>query len=84
MNTLIGSNGCRNCKFWQAIKDGNQNGRPMGECRRYPPNAQMAMSAHGPVNVSTLPQTQPDFWCGEYQVQLTVETKENPFTSTQK
>ena len=57
---------CKNCIFWVGHPD---PGKPMGQCRRWPPSPTLSVSGLR----SYWPLVRPTDWCGEHATPVGVE-----------
>lgn len=56
---------CRDCMYWNEVRDAQGASTGGGQCRRYPPVPQALPNY--PLGVPSLfPLTGPEVWCGEY------------------
>lgn len=64
---------CADCRYYRA-----EPGEPYGVCRRFPPQVVATVAPDGAGGIrpliagSSQPITQPDHWCGEWTVALTI------------
>ena len=57
---------CKECVFSDEIKDPNQIGKAILQCRRFPPTAFPVPQPGGVAIMTIRPVVQPGVWCGEF------------------
>jgi murein L,D-transpeptidase YafK len=64
---------CGNCQWWKMYDVGDDEGNAMpskyGQCRRYPPEVTKE------DKLGVFPKTEKDWWCGEHDTKLKLESE---------